>query len=123
MKICFEDINVGFTTLIKDVVISDSGVINAYDTKMKLKLMLDSLKNRTYESLLLADQDYEHRLTESKEARKKYECLSLNIDDKNIIENLLACEDDQNWDKVVTGYMAGILDGYDLLKSFGLTKE
>lgn len=123
MENCFDEINIGFIELIKNVVINDTNIINTFDTKIKLKLMLDSLKNRTYESLLLADQNYEHTLNEARIARKKYECLNLSEKDKKIIDKLMALEDEQNWDKVVTGYMAGIIDGYDLLKRFGLTKE
>ena len=80
------------------------------EVKELLKLAADSMKNETLCHLLESDMEYQKRseLTE----KQRY-----------IVDTLIARKDEVEYDYHVNAYMAGMLDGYEILKMFNLTRE
>lgn len=88
-----------------------------------LKLAADSMKNRTLTELLDNDADYQKRMEEENGALKAVEGLDLTEEQRDIIDTLIARKDEREYDYHVNTYMAGMLDAYEILKQFDLTKE
>ena len=88
-----------------------------------LKLAMDSIKNRTLYELLENDEGYQKRSEEIKQVWKAYDELDLTEGQRNIVDTLIARKDEMEFDYRVNAYMAGMLDGYEILKMFDLTKE
>lgn len=88
-----------------------------------LKLEADSLKCRTFEAIMSDDEEYDDRRQELVKARKEYNALQLTEEQKDVIDTMLAREDECNYDQISNAYLAGFLDGYRILKEFGLTRE
>ena len=88
-----------------------------------LKLAADSMKNRTLTELLENDIEYQKRLKEENKALKEVEGLDLTNEQRDCIDRLIAIKDEREYDYHVNAYMAGMLDGYEILKQFDLTKE
>ena len=84
---------------------------------------MDSMKNQTYERLLQDDEEYLHRKEEVAASFRAYEGLAIPQHQRDIIDTLLARKDENNFDYVANAYMAGLLDGYRVLKYFDLTRE
>lgn len=80
-----------------------------------VKLVMDSMKNQTLEKLLKDDIEYQERIKEIKQLYQLFE--------KFIINALIARENQQEYNCNVNAYMAGMLDVYEILKMFNLTKE
>ena len=91
--------------------------------KELLKLAADSMKNRTLYELLENDTEYQKRFKEEKEALKAVEELELSEEQRDIVDTLIARKDEAEYDYHVNTYMAGMLDAYEILKQFELTKE
>ena len=81
--------------------------------KALLKLAADSMKNRTLDELLKNDADFQKRLEEEKEAFIAVRKLELTADQREETE----------YDYRVNSYIAGMIDAYEILKQFDLTKE
>ena len=92
-------------------------------TKDLLKLALDSMKNNTLYELLENDAEYQRRAEEAKQALKAVNELDLTEEQRNVVETLIARKDEMEYDFHTNTYMAGMLDGYEILKMFNLTKE
>lgn len=102
--------------------------IQSKEKKMKeikelLKLAADSMKNRTLYKLLESDMEYQKKAEEEKQALKAVDELKLTEEQRNIVDILIARKDELEYDANVNAYMAGILDGYEILKMFNLTRE
>lgn len=93
------------------------------EIKELLKLAADSMKNRTLYELLENDTEYQKRLKEEKEALKAVDELELSEEHREIVDTLIARKDEAEYDYHVNSYMAGMLDAYEILKQFNLTKE
>ena len=93
------------------------------EIKEVLKLAMDSMKNRTLDELLKNDAEYQKITTELKQMHQSYKQLELTEEQRNIIDTLIARENEREYDIKVNAYMAGMLDGYEILKMFNLTKE
>lgn len=91
--------------------------------KELLKLAADSMKNRTLNELLESDTEYQKRFKEEKEALKAVDELDLSEEPRDIVDTLIARKDEAEYDYHVNTYMAGMLDAYEILKQFELTKE
>lgn len=91
--------------------------------KELLKLAADSMKNRTLNELLESDTEYQKRFKEEKEALKAVDELDLSEEQRDIVDTLIARKDEAEYDYHVNTYMAGMLDAYEILKQFELTKE
>lgn len=100
-----------------------SGEKRMREIKELLKLAADSMKNRTLYELLENDTEYQKRLKEEKEALKAVEELELSEEQRDIVDTLIARKDEAEYDYHVNIYMAGMLDAYEILKQFELTKE
>ena len=92
-------------------------------TKDLLKLAVDSMKNDTLYELLENDAEYQRRAEEAKKALKVVDKLELTEEQRNVVETLIARKDEIEYDCHIITYMAGMLDGYEILKMFNLTKE
>lgn len=92
------------------------------EVKELLKLAVDSMKNRTLYKLLENDTEYQKRLQEEKEALKAVDELELSEEQRDIVDTLIARKEEVEYDYRVNTYMAGMLDAYDILKQFELTK-
>lgn len=90
--------------------------------KELLKLAADSMKNRTLNELLESDTEYQKRFKEEKEALKAVDELELSEEQRDIVDTLIARKDEAEYDYHVNTYMAGMLDAYEILKQFELTK-
>ena len=84
---------------------------------------MDSMKNQTLEKLLKDDIEYQKRIKEIKQLYQLFEKLELTEQQRGIINALIARENQQEYNCNVNAYMAGMLDVYEILKMFNLTKE
>lgn len=100
-----------------------SGEKKMSEIKELLKLAADSMKNRTLNELLENDTEYQKRFKEEKEALKAVDELELSEEQRDIVDTLIARKDEAEYDYHVNSYMAGMLDAYEILKQFNLTKE
>lgn len=100
-----------------------SGERKMSEIKELLKLAADSMKNRTLNELLENDNEYQKRFKEEKEALKAVDELELSEEQRDIVDTLIARKDEVEYDYHVNSYMAGMLDAYEILKQFNLTKE
>lgn len=100
-----------------------SGERKMSEVKELLKLAADSMKNRTLNELLENDTEYQKRFKKEKEALKAVDELELSEEQRDIVDTLIARKDEAEYDYHVNSYMAGMLDAYDILKQFNLTKE
>ena len=101
----------------------ESGEKKMGEIKELLKLVADSMKNRTLYELLENDTEYQKRFKEEKEALKAVDELELSEEQRDIVDTLIARKDEVEYDYHVNTYMAGMLDAYEILKQFELTKE
>lgn len=91
--------------------------------KETLKLCMDSLKNNTLNTLLAKDINYQTSLLEYRQAYALYQDTDLTEAQLDIIDSLLTRKDELEFEHVANAYIAGLLDSYRILKSFGLTLE
>lgn len=101
----------------------ESGEKRMGEIKELLKLAADSMKNRTLNELLESDTEYQKRFKEEKEALKAVDELDLSEEQRDVVDTLIARKDEAEYDYHVNTYMAGMLDAYEILKQFELTKE
>lgn len=88
-----------------------------------VKLAADSMKNRTLGELLKSDLEYQKITKEIQANYQLFKKLNLTEAQKNVVEKLIASEKEREYDLMTNSYMAGLLDGYEILKMFDLTKE
>lgn len=88
-----------------------------------LKLAMDSMKNHTLNELLEHDMEYQKNLKEEWTAYQSLETLGLTEEQRDAVETLLTKKNDTEYDRHINCYMAGMLDAYEILKFFDLTKE
>ena len=93
------------------------------EVKEFLKLAADSMKNETLNQLLESDVEYQKKAGEEKQALEAVGGLKLTEEEKEAVDILIARKDELRYECNVNAYMAGILDGYEILKMFDLTKE
>ena len=93
------------------------------ELKELLKLAADSLKNETLSKLLENDLEFQKKSKEEIQALKAVDELELTEEQRHIVDTLIARKDDLEYDYHINAYMAGILDGYTILKTFNLTRE
>ena len=93
------------------------------EVKELLKLAADSMKNETLCHLLESDMEYQKRSEEVKQALRDVDELELTEKQRYIVDTLIARKDEVEYDYHVNAYMAGMLDGYEILKMFNLTRE
>lgn len=91
--------------------------------KELVKLAADSMKNRTLDELLENDRGFQNRLEEEKEALEAVKELDLTEEQRTAVETLVSRKDEMEYDYSVNAYMAGMIDAYEILKQFDLTKE
>ncbi len=93
------------------------------EAKELVKLAADSMKNRTLNELLENDMEYQRRLMEEQKANQLFDQLELSEEQRYVIDTLIAKKEEREYDRRVNTYMAGMLDAYEILKQFDLTKE
>ena len=93
------------------------------EVKEFLKLAADSMKNETLNQLLESDVEYQKKAGEEKQALEAVGGLKLTEEEKEAVDIFIARKDELRYESNVNAYMAGILDGYEILKMFDLTKE
>lgn len=81
------------------------------------------MKNQTLYELLENDTEFQKRSEEAKQALKAVSELDLTEKQKNIVDTLIARKDEMEYDYTINCYMAGMLNAYEILKQFNLTKE
>ncbi len=91
--------------------------------KEKLKLMAGSMKSGTLNTLLKNDTEYQRVIAQVRRADEKYRALKLSEEDEETVGTLIARRDEAETERVVNAYMAGILDGYEIMKSLGMVEE
>ena len=93
------------------------------DIKDTLKLSMDSMKSKTLQSLLAADSEYQTCQQEYLQAYKEFLNTYFTESQRDVVDALLARMDERGFEYTTNAYMAGLLDGYRILKYFGLTQE
>ena len=84
---------------------------------------MDSLKDNTLNTLLTQDADYQTALLEYRQAHQHYQDTDFTESQRDVVDALLARMDERGFEYTTNAYMAGLLDGYRILKYFGLTQE
>lgn len=102
-------------------IIRESNTIQ--EIKETLKLCMDSLKSNTLNTLLTQDADYQTALYEYRKAYTLYESSSFTQTQRDIADTLLARKEESEFEHIANAYMAGLLDGYRILRNLGLTNE
>lgn len=93
------------------------------ETRELLKLVADSMKNETLYQLLENDTEFKNRSEEASKALKAVNELELTEKQRDIVDTAIARKDEVEYDFHINAYVAGILDGYQILKMFNLTRE
>lgn len=93
------------------------------EVKELLKLAADSMKNKTLNQLLKNDVEYQKKGEEEKQALETVGELNLTEEEREAVDILIARKDELRYESNVNAYMAGMLDGYEILRMFDLTKE
>lgn len=88
-----------------------------------IKLLLHSLGNKTYNNLIMLDQEYQSNLSKINDLEEKYAQLDISPQDREIIDELLSTMNFVQFDQIAAGYAAGFNDSYSFLKYFGITNE
>lgn len=91
--------------------------------KETLKLSMDSMKAQTLQNLLLADKVYQTCHQEYLQAYENFRNTDYTESQQDVVDALLARMDERDFEYTANAYMAGLLDGYRILKNFGLTNE
>lgn len=102
-------------------VITESTTIQGI--KETMKLCMDSLKDNTLNTLLAQDIDYQTSHLKYRQAYERYQNTGFSKAQRDIIDTLLTRKDESEFERTTNAYMAGLLDGYRILKNFGLTLE
>ncbi|MGI6007890.1 MAG: hypothetical protein ACOX8E_10420 [Ruminococcus sp.] len=88
-----------------------------------LKLSADSMKNSTYRTLLDSDMEYNQMMAEEKSLLESLRQMDLKPEQQEAVEKLADKLLESEYHVITNAYMAGILDGYKILRSFDLTYE
>lgn len=88
-----------------------------------LKLAVDSMGKRTLNNLLRKDTAYQEIKQENDKAYANYIGLEMTESQRDVIDALLAKNYELGYELRANIYMAGMLDGYDLLRSFDLIMQ
>ncbi len=91
--------------------------------KDTLKLCMDSLKSTTLQNLLAQDQDYQDARLAYQEAVSHYQSADFAPSQREIVDTILARDEERCFEHVTNAYIAGLLDSYRILRDFGLTLE
>ena len=93
------------------------------ELKEILKLEADTMKNQTLSEILKNDDEYQIQLKEVRDVMERYKQAEFSEDQREIVDTIVARIDELYLDNAADGYLAGLLDGHQILKNFGLTKE
>ena len=91
--------------------------------KETIKLCMDSLKSTTLHNLLASDQGYQEAWHAYQEAYEHYQSTDFTPSQRDIVDTLLARNEESNFEHITNAYIAGLLDSYRILRNFGLTLE
>lgn len=98
--------------------------ISYQDVKVLVRLGADSMLNsQTFHQIAKNDVVFEQERVQFKWAEKRYKEMNLEDWQRDIIEECFAKKDEMMYSHSTDSYIAGILDGYRILKEFGLTRE
>lgn len=93
------------------------------DLKETLKLCMDSMKDTTLYHLLSTDEEYQERQEEYLKAFHLLQETAFTEEQLKVVNTVIARKDEVTYDCTANSYMAGLLDGYRILKNFDLTNE
>lgn len=93
----------------------------AQSIKETLKLCMDNLKSNTLNTLLTGDADYQASLLEYRQSCELYQNADFTESQRDIVDTILARKDESSFEHTSNAYMAGLLDGYRILRMLGLT--
>lgn len=88
-----------------------------------LKLGADSIKNSTYRTLLDGDLEYAQIKAQEGNARSILDSMELSPKQRDAVEQLTDSMLEAEYHVITNAYLAGMLDGYKILKLFDLTYE
>lgn len=93
------------------------------DIRELLKLAVDSMKRKTLNTLLEKDSVYQEIYKEQEDAYQDYVDLEMSEEQREVVDALLTKKYELTFELQENVYMAGLLDGYRVLKSFNLVLE
>ena len=94
-----------------------------YTFRETIKLMLDSIGGETINKMNESDTVYKKTEEELQQLETRYETLSLNQGDRDIVDSMRDKFESIKWDLRTNAYLAGYIDCYLLLKYLGVTNE
>lgn len=80
-------------------------------------------KNSTYRTLLDGDLEYAQIKAQEGNARSILDSMELSPKQRDVVEQLTDSMLEAEYHVITNAYLAGMLDGYKILKSFDLTYE
>lgn len=99
------------------------GLVYMDDIRELLKLAVDSMKRKTLNTLLEKDSVYQEIYKEQEDAYQDYVDLEMSEEQREVVDALLTKKYELTFELQENVYMAGLLDGYRVLKSFNLVLE
>lgn len=79
--------------------------------------------NQSLHKYLNSDEVYQKNLKKLSASKELYKSMELPDHQKLIVDFLLDAKDSCEFDRVANAYLAGLYDGYRILKFLGLTNE
>ena len=81
------------------------------------------MKIQTLNEILKNDDEYQIQLKKVNVAMERYDQTEFSEGQREIVDTIVAKIDELYLDNAADIYLAGLLDGYRILKNFSLTKE
>lgn len=111
-------------TLLKQVISVVRDPVSYQDIKVLVRLGADSMLNsQTFRQIADEDSVFQQERVQFQRAEKQYEEMCLEKWQRDIIDVYMAKKDEMMYSHSTNSYIAGILDGYRILREFGLTRE
>lgn len=99
------------------------GLVYMDEIRELLKLAVDSMKKKTLNTLLEKDSVYQEIRQEQEIAYQNYIDLEMTEKQRDVVDALITKKYELTYELEENIYMAGMIDGYSVLRSFNLVVE
>lgn len=110
-------------TLLEEIISVVQEPVSYQDVKVLVRLGADSMCSQTFRRIARNDDVLEQERVQFAWAEKQYQDMELEDWQREIIDTYFARKDELMYEHSTDSYIAGILDGYRILREFGLTRE